>query len=213
MDATERTRLVDQLRDLKEQCEIVAEAAASVDEMDRYPTDTVRFLTDVAKEAVDLKHRILNELISAGPEVDKWRDLIGAMEFTESYRIDEDFRRSSDRPNIRDLRTAGCILESVCRHFGIEPQTPKKRTGRRGPQADMEWHRQVVTIVGDGPITPDDLPDICKRLDRASVHVPKKWRKKDGVKTWTEALELKDKWHIIEALNYSRDMTSKHPNR
>lgn len=215
MDARETARLIGQLSTLRQEIEDLAEAAQSIGDMDRYPPETVKILAEAAKEATDLKYRILTELIGAGPEVDSWRNLINEIEFTESYRVDKDFRWQRDRPNVRSLKTVAQIVENVCRHFGSEPETEptKKRSRRRGPSADMKWHRKINAIVAGCHLTPDDLPEICKMLDKALVHVPKTWRKKDGLGTWTEALDLKDKWHIIKALNYSCTMTSKHPDR
>lgn len=207
MDAAERARLLGQFGALKQECEAFNEISAIPCDLDCYPSEIVQLLTETANEAKDLKVRILNELISLGPEVDSWRKLIDGMEFTESYRVDKDFRWRRDRPS---LKTGAQVLDNICRHFeGKPPAEPDKPHRRRGPEPKMDRHQAIVSVVNSRDHrNPANLRKICEDLDSKRVTIPPSWRETGMRVTWLHALD-DDKWRVLKVIEYSLKMVSK----
>jgi hypothetical protein len=204
MDTAETTRIVGYFRTLKKDCEDWAEVADMA--ADRDPSDMVDILAEAANQAMDLRFKILNALLDVGSEVDPWRSLIDQMQFTESYRIDTDFRRRRDRPHRRHLKTAAEILDTVCKHLErTAPTEQEKPRRRRGPKPDMERHGSIASIVNGRDYRMQKvLKQICHDLDSAKIPIPNSWRRPGIRMTWVREMENKY-WNVVKAIQYSLD--------
>jgi hypothetical protein len=216
MNDSEKQRIDTELDGYASDCRSIADFVEGATKSARVPAAVALELEGLATDAENLRLKILNTLLQAGPEVDDWRKLVEQIGFAEYYWADREIGIQRRRPNAASLVTAAGIIDTVCRHLrgigGIESQQPKVR-GRRGPKPDMARHWQIAEAVkarGVDYQTCVGLKAVCRALDVAKVPISPEWRRPGVRMTWEHAAGLY-RWNVTKALTYALKMAAKYP--